>query len=356
VIGIIGVLIGILFPVVSRVRLAGQKVATQNTINRLTQGIEAYFQDFGSFPGPFADSQLVSSEATTPPGRPTLPGGQSLQIPNPTSPGTYMSFGNRAPTTSENLFLGLCGGLRVVVKPGPTVDFVYDPDYARRGKGPSGLSTSVAKKSQTYLEITDADISASEENRNPLVTDAASPSSLWWPGAPAGPAAVPPFVGDSQIYEFMDRFARPRPILYMRAQRGVTKAVGAARSGFIYDPTSPATKSETDPWQYRPDQIQYAYSNIGVDRAKVVQAGKPWSADVIDYPHTPVDPASPAAGANIKFSQGNERYFVNEQISTGNPVTTGVATNTLVPVYKDKYILISAGADGLYGTADDIRN
>jgi prepilin-type N-terminal cleavage/methylation domain-containing protein len=59
VIGIIALLISILLPAVSKVRIAGQKVATQNTINRLVQGCEAYFQDFNAYPGPFADFELA---------------------------------------------------------------------------------------------------------------------------------------------------------------------------------------------------------------------------------------------------------------------------------------------------------
>jgi prepilin-type N-terminal cleavage/methylation domain-containing protein len=357
VIGIIAVLIGILLPAVGKVRIASQKVATQNTINRLVQGCEAYFADFNAYPGPFSD-QLQVSPAIVPfvanqpiyLDQPAAAAADRLRYKDAT--GNAVAF-QGAPTSSENLFLGLCGGLRLGPIGGVRT-FYYDPEIAKQGKGPVSLSGNTFKKAQSYLELTNGDIVVNEDQRNPLVTDTAVPNGYYWPPAPAGPMYGTNFYGDSQIFEFMDRFAKSRPILYMRAQRGVNRTNVAATgagcvSGFIYDPSTAQTKLETTDWQYRPDQIQFTYANIGLDRDKVTQlAGKIWVADPIDYPDA-------KEGAVIKFKMGNDRYFVNEQHSTGDPRTMG-ATANLVPQHKDGFILISAGADGLYGTADDIRN
>lgn len=347
VIGIIAVLISILLPAVGKVRVAAQKVATQNTINRLVNGCEQYFQDYGAYPGPFADVQLVPNSVVGP----TLAdasGTYTLQDET----GTQFT---RAPTSSENLFLGLCGGLRYVIPSTGVRTFVYDNPVARRAIGPRGLSAGIAKKSQGYMDLSDADISYGVDMRNPLASDPVA-SSLWWGGAP-GPALTAPFIGDSGIFEFMDRFSRPKPILYMRAQRGNNRLVTSTSDlrGFIFDPANPGATSPG--FQYDPTTIQYAYSNIGLERDKMTdRTGKKWTADVIDYPAVLVDPSGPATSGNIKFNAGNERYFVNEQVSSGNPVTSGNIANTLIPQHKDGFMLISAGADGLYGTADDIRN
>ena len=347
VIGIIAVLISILLPAVSKVRIAAQKVATQNTINRLAQGCEQYFQDFNAYPGPFADGQLAPNSVIAP----VLvygPANYTLQDETST-PFT------RAPTSSENLFLGLCGGLRFVVPTTGTPTFIYDNPVARRGTGPRGLGTGVAKKSQSYMELSDADISVTEDTRNPL-TDSMTPPSLWWGGAP-GPAVTAPFVGDTAIFEFMDRFSKAKPILYLRAQRGTSRQASGDVKGFILDRSNATTIGNSTPFQYDPALIQQTYSNIGLERdGMTVRTGKEWKADVVDYPNAALDPASPATGANVKFKEGNERYFVNEQVATGDPVTTAKPELVLIPQHKDGFILISAGADGIYGTADDIRN
>ncbi|KPK97915.1 MAG: hypothetical protein AMK75_07150 [Planctomycetes bacterium SM23_65] len=50
VMGIIGLLVGLLVPVVNLAHLVAQGLATKNTINRLEQGLTAFRADFGCYP------------------------------------------------------------------------------------------------------------------------------------------------------------------------------------------------------------------------------------------------------------------------------------------------------------------
>jgi hypothetical protein len=204
------------------------------------------------------------------------------------------------------------------------------------------------------MEVTNGDIAISDDQRNPTVMNSSGiAASFWWPpAAQGGPTYGANFVGDSPIYEYMDRFSKSRPILYMRAVRGVGRLTTGLndRTGFVYDWT--ATAGVTDPYQYNPNTIQWTYANSGYDKIAMAQRdGNTWTASTTDYAKVLDD-----TGTKTKFAEGNERYFVNEQVSTGNPTLMGDGNKNLVPVHKDGFILISAGPDGLYGTADDIRN
>src|SRR5438552_9488768 len=64
VIGIIAILIGILIPVVGKVRVHAQAADTRNFISQLQGAIERYHQDFNAYPGPLSYSEIYQSDST----------------------------------------------------------------------------------------------------------------------------------------------------------------------------------------------------------------------------------------------------------------------------------------------------
>ena len=91
VIGIIAVLVGILIPVVAHVRQTAYAASTSSQLIVIQQAIENYKQTFDAYPGPLANSQL-------------LPANNAPRYGGPF-------------TGSENLVLGLLGGLKPGVAP-----------------------------------------------------------------------------------------------------------------------------------------------------------------------------------------------------------------------------------------------
>src|SRR5689334_3166997 len=59
VIGIIAILVGILIPVVSRVRTQAQVTATNARMVQISSAIQAYFMEWQAYPGSFPNSAWV---------------------------------------------------------------------------------------------------------------------------------------------------------------------------------------------------------------------------------------------------------------------------------------------------------
>src|SRR5687767_4850748 len=112
VIGIIAVLAGILIPVIGRVRQQAYAANTQAQITALLGVIQAYEGDFKAYPGPLSNMQVNQTMAGVAPGF-VLADGTEDQI-----------------TMSENLVLGLAGGLR---RTGATI--AYDGKAVGNGPG-----------------------------------------------------------------------------------------------------------------------------------------------------------------------------------------------------------------------------
>ena len=127
-IGIIALLLGILVPVVGRIRIAGYVTSTQSQLSAIQGAIEQYKQTFDAYPGPLPDSELA-------------PNGP------PTSTGNVINNIGKT-TSSENLVLGLLGGISTTR--GASVTLSYTP--AVLGQGPQSLSL---LKVQQYSPISD---------------------------------------------------------------------------------------------------------------------------------------------------------------------------------------------------------
>jgi hypothetical protein len=143
---------------------------------------------------------------------------------------------------------------------------------------------------------------------------------------------------------FVDRYPTPGPlpILYLRARAGV--------KGVVWDNTTPTI---TTPAYYQYDLrdiAPYTTSHIGL--ASTDSAGNPSTHNLTSIYN--------AATYTTKFTplthDNGLAYFMNSSIPPTSNGTVQAADDTGRPRAVDQFILISAGPDGIYGTADDITS
>lgn len=327
-IAIIAVLITLLIPTVGRIRRAAQVADTQALIAKLQNAIERYNQDFGAYPGPLPDSFVGSRGASAvlrvvgtasnpnpPPITQTTPSSVPVGLPSNPAAQPFVSI-----TGAENLVLGLLGGL--VYNPSPVNPGIeFDP--TRVGRGPASLNPAALKPTSAYIEP--ANLSAGL-----YVYESVHPA------------------GDSIIPEFVDRFPDPMPILYFRAKRGATGIAG-------YGPAGTATNAQYD----LAHNLAYTASMIGLPRTLGANqrrgpTGGTTAGDgrnaVILGTHGLRDVAEPAGSTVWDKTSPNYRYPFDLSLYASDP------SNRLSPRARDTYLLIAAGPDRIYGTADDITS
>ena len=335
VIGIIILLVGILLPVVNGARRAAWNAASAQQISRLTAAIEAYSQDFRAYPGPLSDEQIIK-------GAPGLPA-----VKTPADGVAIPAL--KGVTMSENLVLGLLGGVAPSTATGPAAAFgEYDEDRIRARTGPMSLNSANPKAYKAYMEAS------------------ASELSLRGAGAPAGnyrSASGGPQAQDSAIPEFVDHFPDSLPVLYLRARKGASGVISDATTPtkFQYDLryiqgyTSPkvAVSGRTGQWQTgiggTPTPagagfpgghgIQALGSPLLITNPNVKPAQEPWGSE--------------GSNGSTGPPYGAITYFMHPQLT---PAGTAPTNATATPRQKDTYILISAGKDRVYGTRDDVTN
>src|SRR5438105_929600 len=115
VIGIIVILMGILFPVITKIRLAARTADTQNEISQLSNACNSYYTTFHAYPGPLSNDYIEGVNGTPSPGTIATPTKHPLELFMQGSPPTFpaMTGSPFQITSSENLVLGLMGGLRL---------------------------------------------------------------------------------------------------------------------------------------------------------------------------------------------------------------------------------------------------
>ena len=195
VIGIIVLLLSILIPTISKIRRASQTAAVKQQINEMQGAIERFYQEQHQYPGPLPDSAINTY-------------GHGLPAPAIfDASGTNPLPGRDKMTQSENLVLGLAGGLRYA----QNGNLCFDP--AMIGRGMLTRSGNQIKKFEPYLSGFD-----------PKTLSAGKYSD----GAGAA--------DDSDIPEFLDRYPNPMPILYLRARTGTGGVVsygGQDQNGWV---------------------------------------------------------------------------------------------------------------------------
>jgi prepilin-type N-terminal cleavage/methylation domain-containing protein len=356
VIGIIAILMGILIPTVAVIRRAAYDASTGVEISNLANAINQYHGDFGSYPGPFSNDQIeFGTPAVASPTVPTIP----MEWYDPTtatykSPSSFPSPSatpypnNWTVTGAQNLVLGLLGGLRVDPANGIAA---FAPMEV--GLGPLSLDPANPRRYMNYM-------SASSGGQSYLW-------SGWKPTSPAlaytadqgGGAA-----GDSPFPVLVDRYPNSLPIQYLRARVG---AKGIISDGKVIDPTTNAPAI----YQYDLREI-FPYvqpsSNVGlpitvppalpINHNLLPQAGPISPADYENF----IDHTSATFNLLQVVKKGQTTTpdagacFNNPSSPATNTTTDNFYNNTGRPRQVDQFILISAGSDGIYGTADDKTN
>jgi type II secretory pathway pseudopilin PulG len=340
VIGIIVALIGILIPVVGKVRESARATDTASWIQQLSGAIESYHTAFRAYPGPLSNDDIRA------PGVPTATLGFVNPWPSEFAPSTGATTdGLQRITMAENLVLGLLGGLKP--DPADPVRALYDPTLV--GGGPLSLNRGAPKRYEPFIEPKNLSWLQSGGRQTGAFFDDASPGT----GA-----------DDSIIPEFVDRYSDPMPILYLRARVGSQRnPLGNAKNDnpIITNNTS-APDGTFRAGQYDISQIVgYTRTNpaIGVGRKLPiyyedgnVQNAPQWVHGLIDV-----------NGARVLGPVGGGYYYPFDAFpyfrdpSLSNPARNGTAyAGPHVARQKDRFILISAGADRIYGTNDDITN
>jgi len=301
VIGIIVILIGILLPVVASVRKTAFATATRQEISRIAGACQAYYGDYHSYPGPVSENDIDGVAPAT-----------ALGTPEPImSNGTALPYATPTPiTSSENLVLGLEGGLFLTFTPPSQYASAFGYQVSGVGPGPQSLNPLLNSQKQTtaYLTVQPAELAPQDASGNYLAhgpADSAIPEFVdHIPGdIIAGPATDATNVnvgGTNSNFQF-------GPILYFRARKGATGIVVTALS-------------TTTPQQYNFAQAApYGFTAVSTT----------------DYA-VPTPPAGDTA-----YLDSTTVYFANSSIY-GQPRG------------KDSFILISAGTDRVFGTKDDI--
>ncbi|MGD0461949.1 MAG: hypothetical protein ABSB74_05635 [Tepidisphaeraceae bacterium] len=371
VIGIIVVLMGILFPVISRIRRAAQVADTQNELSQIANACNAYYSTFNAYPGPLSNDYI---EGVTQGSTPALPALHPLEL---YTSGVYSSAVNYNITGTENLVLGLMGGLRLNTASGQTDNSATPPTpyvsalaATEVGLGPLNLNPNFPGRTPSFFPNGTTYLMWCERLAGRGMSPAFQTTTYQAANA-AGVALVPaPFVDavgtqtqGSPIPEFVDRFPTPGPlpILYLRARTG---AKGVVSNGVITDPTNAVALYQYDVR----DIVAYTHPN-------------PTSGNSIglgSYNHAPlqhnlqdIHPPGTAASAAILKTAGPPpvyytikdftpynagAYFFNSAIPPTDTSSDNNCNYSGRPRAVDQFILISAGPDGIYGTADDITS
>lgn len=350
-VGIIAVLVSILIPVIGKARQAAQTASTRSLLNNLEASILEYKTTFGAYPGPLPDTapttltvglpftggsigylQMVGGGVVTagwPQGYKTLPIGAGA-VPaatnvtvNGVTPTTYEAI-----TGTNNLVLGLVGGMRNEGNSNPK----YDPSYI--GRGPFNFGS--ARTNGSFYDGT---------------------KDLSWRDTTSGKTGKFQFEGgavsnDCDIPSFVDRYSMPMPILYLRAQPGIPakKVTATDTNPTVVEYNNAAGQAPGRPYNLA-HILPYTSSQIGYP-AQVQPGSKNYLLPgggtgmhglyFISKDGTP-NWTTPAGDASLRYP-----YEANQYLTDPN--------NPGQPRKKDEFILISAGPDRIFGTADDITN
>lgn len=304
VIGIIVLLVSILLPVVSAVRSKGWQARTQAQLQSIAAGIQSYHGDFNAYPGPFGNNDVHINTASIP-----IRQGGTVQLSKM--------------TMSENLTIGLVGG---IVNTPTGVQY----DYDAVGQGPVSLNNRNPKKFKAYMD---------KANLSPFRGTTGTRTGYGYGDEVAE-------ADDTPVAEFVDTFSDGMPILYLRAKLGAP--VSGAPSVVVTNTTNYAQQGQYDLNQV----IGYTGTNIGAGKdqdvgKEYIPALRPNERPFHGF--RTANPANSVNQANRPPGDGPTYvypYDLNAYMR--HPTLAGAAKQ------QDGYLLISAGADRIYGTKDDI--
>lgn len=323
VISIIALLVGALLPAISTVRNKAKTVQVQAQLSTLDQGIESYraeealgggyppsYSDAGS--GPVKRLLIANPRGNDPEKKVIITGAHLLCFAMIGAdllgtPG-FKDF-DRDGKWSDDMFGGTekdpVGAYALVEDTGEEV-------RPRYGKGGYVSDTMREKHVKTFRDL--------DEELGTI--------AFWTPPATAGSPGSP---GTSDLPLFVDPW--DRPLLYYRANPGAKRMIGtSADRGTYYQGDNGLITGSSDA----------GYAGIDFGHGAFTVAAKPvyHRLNWVKQPGTAIADVS-----GPEYDDTFLRFIHDRSITARN-----------VPVRKDSYLLISAGADGVYGTIDDITN
>jgi prepilin-type N-terminal cleavage/methylation domain-containing protein len=311
VISIIVILIGILVPVIGKVRQNAHAASTQALIASMSAVFQSYHNDTHAYPGIVSNSQLRQPTCNIA-GAVNFTGMAAWDV-------TKMSM-------SENVFLSVCGGLEPTANPAQ-----FQVNRLLLGQGARSLNPNRPGKLPAYTDMNDAQVDGSGAGHY-IDED--------------GNAA-----NDTVIPDFVDRFPERMPLLILRARAGAP--------GVCTD------SNQTPPvMQYDLDQIRaYTETMVPIGVGRKISAGEYKNATYPNHGLRSVSELSCIGPPPNPNPLGLEEHYPYDLYSalldpniTRDPASaTGVPGNN-TPRQKDAFVIISAGIDRVYGTADDITN
>lgn len=351
VIAIIGVLVSILIPVVGKVRRSSQEAATRALIGQIDAACQAYYSDFNSYPGPLSPVFMASADQNFPNGNGLVDVSNNDPMTSGTSGPGFNGVGGQRITGSENLVLGLMGGLQVdrpsdIGNPA-SVQFQFNKESV--GLGATRFNAKRPGRAITYLQnvnlskgkFTD-DMILKDANGNEItdLNNGSNPSK------------------DTAIPEILDSFSEAMPILYMRARKGGAYDTAAGNpavnnNNVVVDQTgAPSLRGQYNLLEIAP----YTQSSIGVGKLVKLGQYKGHPAAPKGYPHglISIDLASTLGSKTAASAYPYNAYAYFTEPGSDDGSSTRLQKHRARK--QDAYILISAGVDRVYGTEDDLTN
>lgn len=323
VIVVIAILIGLLIPAVGAVRDQARRASSQAMLGTLSTGLETFKADGrvgGGYPPSFSDQPA---------------GGNYGRVANPYGdlPGGGVNNGNPIRITGAGLLVWALAGADLQGTPGfkafrtsntarlwsEDTDDDNDSDdptrsgaYALRTDDPRPLQP----RSGPYVDVT-RNVSKWDRNTGRFEIEAeGGPRAA---GGPWGSGAV-----HRHYPLFLDGFGFP--VLYWKAD-----AAG------VHMADQDRTLAGTERGVYHWIDNEYLIADDSDHKLILRPGADDHALDWDEHEHE--DPADPPCVGTFS------RYIMNEG-----------AQARLLPQRADTYLLISPGADGLYGTADDVSN
>ena len=328
VIGIITILAAILLPVVSRVRNNAHEAATKARVQAIMAAIDNYYGVFNAYPGPVSDPELMQATANSY-GQPF----QQILLGS----GTMNQGSLPSVTGTENLTLGLLGGLtltnaqKTFQPPFVFSNFVYTDV----GSGPLNLNPLKAVRYGPFINPTAGGLEPQGGNLN----------GGWVPWSnsshPNGPVQYASMYADTFVPEFTDAYPDALPILYLRAVPGASGSIVGAEDTTN---TNGVVNASYDPSQLQP-YLFPAFVGVGSGQAAIGTMPQiPIPGPPMVYPGPPYNTAAGTPDSQVLHDFPNPQFYF------------GLANSPSQPRSKGGYLLITAGPDRKFLTADDSIN
>ncbi|HUN79898.1 MAG TPA: prepilin-type N-terminal cleavage/methylation domain-containing protein [Phycisphaerae bacterium] len=319
VMAIITLLIGILTPALGAARDRAKTTAVRAQLNAMEVGLESFNGDEGKYP----------------------PSNANQYAKDPANPGTELTTSWQVAVTASNLLQGANLLVDALVgrdllgydpKPGTVMDATADSRW-----------NSARDRRQPYIPVDGVDLTSLDK----LPEDGFGHVPGGVAGGTNSHGDPQPTINNLLCRVFKDKFGYP--ILYYRASPTTTQNTPIIQTG-----TNANAAFYGDGVYDGSDNAKFTSYATGCP-----QGGPPLSTAhrICDAPGVLVNPV-PAGHADLQYTGGSRfAEFIRSVRATTYDTTVNPPT-ILVPraVKADRFILLSAGKDGIFGTLDDVAN